>query len=148
MTAFSTTTVPGRLQRVHRILFNRPLFIWGPVVIYCLVIFALSSHPVLAPPVFFPAVDKFIHAIEYAVLGSLWTRAISQSWKALPVSRVLLSAVLFTTFYGISDEWHQAYVPGRTPEIADVLANMAGGILGSLGFIWFKARKKMSRLCL
>jgi VanZ family protein len=87
-----------------------------------------------------------MHTAGYAVLGGLWTRAISQSWRALPTTRVLLSAVLFTTLYGLSDEWHQTYIPGRTPEMADILADIVGGMLGSLGFLWLKARKKVGWL--
>ena len=131
--------MPHEFQHARRFLS-----IWGPVGIYGLAIFALSSRSGLAVPAFFPAMDKFIHAAEYAVLGGLWVRALSQSWRALPASRVLVSTVLFVTLYGISDEWHQAYMPGRTPEIADVLADTAGGALGSLGFLCYKARLKKS----
>lgn len=131
----------NRFQRARHFLFT-----WGPVGIYSLAIFAFSSRSNLAVLASFPAMDKFIHAAEYAVLGGLWVRAVSQSWRALPTSRVLVSAVLFVTLYGISDEWHQAYVPGRTPGMADALADTAGGTLGSLGFLCFKARRKAGRL--
>jgi VanZ family protein len=129
------TAVPNGFQHARRFLST-----WGPVGIYSLVIFAFSSRSDLAVPAFFPVMDKFIHTAEYAVLGGLWVRAMSQSWRALPTSRVLVSAVLFVALHGISDEWHQAYVPGRSPEIADVLADTAGGVLGSLGFLWFRHR--------
>ena len=129
--------MPDGPQHMHRFLLT-----WGPVGVYSLAIFGLSSLSNLAAPFLFPAVDKFIHTVEYAGLGGLWARAMSQSWRALPASLVLLSATFFVGLYGISDEWHQAYVPGRTAEITDILADTIGGALGSLGFLWLKARKK------
>jgi len=32
--------------------------------------------------------------------------------------------------YGITDEWHQMYVPGRTPDLADWIADVVGVLLG------------------
>jgi VanZ family protein len=138
--------MPSGFRRLSRFLFNL-FFTWGPVGMYCFIIFTLSSRPGLAAPLPFPAADKLAHALEYAILGGLWARAMSQSWRTSSPSPILLSAVLFTTLYGVSDEWHQAYVPGRIPEIADIFADMVGGVLGSLGFFWCKAQKKAGGLC-
>ena len=32
--------------------------------------------------------------------------------------------------YGITDEWHQMYVPGRMPDVVDWLADVAGLVTG------------------
>ena len=43
--------------------------------------------------------------------------------------RRALAAVLVATLYGISDEAHQAFVPGRYPDRFDVLADCVGATL-------------------
>ena len=39
--------------------------------------------------------------------------------------------VLAVLAYGVSDELHQAFVPRRSPDVMDVLADLAGGALGA-----------------
>jgi VanZ family protein len=39
------------------------------------------------------------------------------------------------TLYGLSDEWHQFYVPQRMSDWADVLADLVGSTLGCLTYI-------------
>jgi VanZ family protein len=38
---------------------------------------------------------------------------------------------VLTALYGLSDEWHQSFVPARYAEAGDVLADLLGGLLGS-----------------
>jgi len=45
---------------------------------------------------------------------------------------IVLSA-LSATLYGISDEIHQHFVPSRTADIADMIADVAGSIMGVAG---------------
>ena len=47
------------------------LWLWGPVVGYCALIFLLSAQSDLSPPVF---------SLEYGVLGILWVRGVKASW--------------------------------------------------------------------
>ena len=41
-------------------------------------------------------------------------------------------ATLIATVYGITDEWHQSYVPGRTSDPLDVVADFVGALLATL----------------
>jgi VanZ family protein len=53
---------------------------------------------------------------------------------------VFLSTVVFTGAYGLSDEWHQMYVPGRSVSLLDALADVCGGTLGGASFrlwLWY-----------
>jgi VanZ family protein len=43
---------------------------------------------------------------------------------------VAAGAWLAVVAFGISDEWHQSFVPGRSADVLDVLADAAGGALG------------------
>lgn len=44
-------------------------------------------------------------------------------------------SVAATTVYGVSDEWHQSFVGGRSAEVADVVADFAGSVIGSWFFL-------------
>ena len=44
-------------------------------------------------------------------------------------------AVLLATLYGVTDEGHQWFVPGRTAEVADLVADAVGAAVAT-GLIW------------
>lgn len=76
--------------------------------------------------------DKLLHLVEYAILGLLLARAIKKTFKFEDV-RKLCSLVLVIAFiYGLSDEFHQAFVPGRTVSLFDALSDAVGALLGAL----------------
>ena len=113
------------------------LWYWGPVCGYAGLIFYLSSqpHPEQDLPSFVMLFsDKVLHAIEYALLGVLCYRAFrwgtNQSWgqQAIPL------AVLLASFYGASDEVHQAFVPFRDSSWQDWLADTIGAAIGAVSW--------------
>ena len=110
---------------------------WLPVIIYCSIIFYLSSGPVPQEIPTYPNIDKLLHIVEYAILGILFTRAI-YNHKFRSKKKLFILSILLTTLYGISDEFHQYFVPYRTSDIIDVFADISGGIIGSLIYIWRK----------
>src|SRR5690349_1643138 len=98
---------------------------------WALVIFVLSSIPGAAFPhskLF--SYDKLLHAGVYAVLGAFTFMALPRSWS-LRTSVLVLAAGAITTLYGFSDEFHQIFVPGRSADLRDVLADCVGGFLGA-----------------
>jgi VanZ family protein len=101
---------PGRLGRWQW---------WVPVFIYALFIFSLSARAYPdAQPIFS---TKLFHPVEYLVLGSFISLALLPALKGRGLiafsSRVFLIGVLFAA----SDEFHQAFVPGRSCRLTDVL---------------------------
>ena len=102
---------------------------WGPVIAYALAIFALSSQsefdfgPRLVWKLVFDF-DKVAHAIEYGILAALILRA----------SQRPLWAFVGASLYGLSDEIHQYFVPGRSANPLDLLADMTGA--GLVVFTW------------
>ena len=87
-------------------------------------LFGLSSLPAGATPpspISFPGDDKVVHAALYAVLGGLLRVALGRSGPA-----VALAAA-----YGVTDEVHQAFVPGRDADVFDGLADLLGAALGA-----------------
>jgi VanZ family protein len=113
--------------------FSKVFIAWYLILAYLAVVFILSSFP--RPP-YLGEVEKYIpdfvlHVVEYAILGFLLVRALGLSFA--PISRwsLFILVTLLGTFYGFSDEWHQSFVPGRTPSIHDLLADAVGTMIGS-----------------
>ena len=101
---------------------TRALSAWLPVVAWAGLIFALSSIPDLGTGLggWDLLLRKLAHAAEYAVLGALLLRALGRE----------LPAVVAGIAYAVSDEVHQAFVPGRDGAALDVLVDAAGVLIG------------------
>ena len=99
-------------------------------------IFALSS--VSEPPPLPEGSDKHLHALLYAGLGALLVRA----WAGGLVGRrirgtAVVAAVTIAALYGVSDEFHQWFVPPRAVEAGDVAADTIGAAVAALGlYAW------------
>jgi len=95
-----------------------------PILIWCSIIFYLSSIPLVGKPVGIRISDKLLHTVEYFPLAFLLLRAFYNS-------RFKIGAywfgILFTILYGISDEVHQLFVPGRIFSLLDILFDSLGG---------------------
>jgi VanZ family protein len=115
---------------------NRWIWYWLPVVAYAALIFYLSSlpHPEEnLPKILFEKLgDKLLHMIEYAVLALLFYRASRRAAGPRIAQRALLLTILVVSFYGMTDEVHQAFVPFRESTWSDWLADTAGGIIGAV----------------
>jgi VanZ family protein len=101
---------------------------WAPVLIYMGAIFLLSADS--DPPAPSAISDKTLHAIAYAGLAVLVFRAVAGGVAARMTARAAAVTLLITTGYGASDELHQMFVPGRSPELYDLFADAVGGALG------------------
>lgn len=106
------------------------LFYRLPVFIYCAAIFIQSSYPsaVHAPEI--PHIDKLVHFLGYGLLGILFFRAFRISRLGKTPDSLMLMSIAASALYGISDEIHQYYVPSRSADIIDVLADTLGSIYG------------------
>jgi len=109
------------------------LIFWFPVLAYCVIIFIASSMERPLPDTDIPNLDKFLHMVEYGILSYLIIRALMGSEVKLPHGKLIVLAVIFATLYGASDEAHQMFVPGRTAEISDLLADLIGA--SAAGFL-------------
>jgi VanZ family protein len=89
-------------------------------------------------------IRKCGHLTEYAILALLLWRALNQSKNKLsPWSwPKVLGALLIVFLYAASDEFHQSFVPTRTPLFSDVLIDTAGGAIGLLALWFFRHRRK------
>jgi VanZ family protein len=110
------------------------------VVLYCAGLFVLSAQP---PPVdpqpLFPHDDKVKHAVLYAGLAALVFLGLVKGPRPWPAAVLFWAPVAFAVVYGISDELHQAFVPGRAPDPLDVAADGAGA-LAVQALLWWRYR--------
>ena len=118
----------GRI--VLRILY------WIPALSLAITIFVLSSIPdfgVLERS-FLTQHDKITHLIVYGLLAWWVLWGWGKGMRGRPGIRRLIVAVAAVAVYGISDEFHQTFIPGRLACVEDWLADMVGGALGSAAF--------------
>ena len=88
--------------------------------------------------------DKALHAIAYCVLGLTVLFAIPEETYIANPYRISLLIVLFCLLYGISDEFHQSFVPNRYPSVYDIVADTVGGVIAVL--IWPKVKNRLTLL--
>lgn len=114
------------------------LRLWGPVVAWAAAIFAVSSMTFGGGGPGIP--DWLSHAGVYAVLGVLLSRALVGGFpRPLSLAGALL-VFLIGTLYGVSDEFHQRFVPTRHSSAADVAKDAVGTALGALAYRLAAAR--------
>lgn len=112
---------------------GRRLFLWAPVAGMMALQVALSSRsdlPSLPLLPSLPGSDKAAHAGWFFLLGLLAWRAarLGEGW---PRRKAALALVLGALLWGITDEAHQSFVPGRAVEAADLAADVAGAALAA-----------------
>ncbi len=130
---------------------NKLFFI--PLILWMIIIFYFSHQPVnessqLSEGISKPIVEKLesiiktdiveekfdylirkiAHFTEYMILGILMYIASSKNNR----NKKVLWCILLCALYAITDEVHQAFVPGRAPRVFDVLIDTAGSITGIL----------------
>lgn len=109
----------------------RLLGLWAPVAAWMALIFAFSAMRM--PPGGASVPDWSSHGAVYAVLAILLCRALAGGLHPLPARGTAL-AVALAAVYGVTDEWHQMYVPQRVAEVSDLAKDLGGALLGAMIF--------------
>jgi VanZ family protein len=133
---------------------------WVLVILWCIQIFYFTALPVyndehtrgflvrLLTDVFpkdsvgITVIDYLIrktaHVTVFGILAILFKMAINIERR-----QGYLLAWALTAFYAGTDEWHQAFVPGRTSSVYDVMIDSAGALIFLLClFSWNKTKRK------
>ena len=108
------------------------------LLLYCSFIFWLSSKPSLPTPFLFIHQDKIFHMVAYFFMGILAWLLFSQCFAKQSI--VIIVSISYCSLYGISDEWHQSFVPGRDADSMDWLADTLGASI-SLIAVYLKKMK-------
>lgn len=116
----------------------RRLLSWLPAAAWAATLFWLSSRPTLPGPEI-PYFDKVAHFGAYALLGALL------AWGADRSRAPLAVAVVLGLLYGASDEIHQMYVPGRSPDALDWAADAAGVATACFLYTRWRSRRAAAR---
>jgi VanZ family protein len=127
----------------------RPLLRWLPAVLCMAIIFALSSRTggqldTWLPwfQELFPALTSFnpVHYAAYFALAGAF--AFGFGFARLNVWRGL-AVILLCVAYGATDEWHQSFVPMRSPDVHDLLHDGIGATVAVLLlWLWRFARTR------
>ncbi len=120
------------------------LLYWLPVLIYCYIIFYLSSRESITLIPSIQYIDKVIHMAEYGVLGILLFRAFQKTLTYNRSTRIVLLSIIFATIYGISDEIHQSFIPSRTADIYDAIFDLLGAAIAAQGYSLLSKKVKKS----
>jgi len=103
------------------------LNLWLPVILWALIIFKFSSGVVpQASALYWPnfAFMKSAHVFFFGVLSVILYRALRG--EGLSRKKAAIWAVVLTTLYGASDEFHQMFTQGREARVRDVFIDGIG----------------------
>jgi len=102
---------------------------WGPAALWAAVLFFMSTLSDVPGDAWFPLADKVGHLGLYGVLGATLAWGRHRSGARMPHAWPVAAGIA----YGLSDEWHQSFVPGRDVSLGDWGADTLGVVLG----YWF-----------
>jgi VanZ family protein len=88
-----------------------------------------------------PSVQNALHVPAYATLAWAWRWALC-AWFRMPVAQAV-GACAIASAYGIFDEWHQYFVPGRYASLTDVTLDVAGAVVGIWLAAWMGSRARI-----
>jgi VanZ family protein len=98
---------------------------WRWLAPLCVVVGILVITSLPHPPAMPGQSDKLVHGGAYALLGA------SVAWAALPQSfKTVAVLAMLVSLFGAVDEWHQQFIPNRSMDTRDWLADTIGGSLG------------------
>lgn len=123
--------MPANQKNNQRLRFIR---LWLPVIVWMGVIFYFSSLSAKDIPSLFPSQDIVFHIVIYALLAYFFARALKNTHSGITLSKSILLTVIFGVLYGVSDEFHQIFTPGRIASGFDLFIDGIGSLLGSLSY--------------
>jgi len=118
--------------------FLIPAFIWFLIIIW-LISLPASSIP-KTPFLNIPLIDKLAHAFLFGVFVVLLNYGFYKQVHQLFKDHFYTFSFVFAVIMAISTEWIQeSLARGRSAEVSDIAADVAGSILG-MAFFWFWKR--------
>lgn len=109
-----------------------------PLLAWCVFIYTVSSIPQTRIPNLLNYTDKIVHAGVFFIL--CWLAHVALHFQPVHWLRKqsLTIAMVFVILFGVSDEYHQMFTPGRTTEIWDLVADAVGGGFYVSLYMYFK----------
>jgi VanZ family protein len=114
----------------HKILFRVPALLIAGAIWF------LSSQSILPQPKGILGFDKLQHLIAYLVLaGAVGFWISPEFWRQRRFLALFLVG-LVSSAYGVIDEVHQLFTPGRDCNVWDWIADTLGAVLGAAAVMW------------
>jgi VanZ family protein len=110
---------------------NRIKVLVIPLIVYWILLFIGTTLPSAKYADFFEISDKIKHFSAYSILAILLGLNLyfQEKWKSLSLFHLNYTFII-CGIYGILDELHQLFVPNRSAEVLDWVADILGTILG------------------
>ena len=141
-------TIAGGMPSKNRLRISsvqeRRILVWLPAVAWAALIYFISAQPKEAfERLGLPSLLVFVggHLVVYFVLMVLLVVALRYS-SSLSPNHVYMVAFLLIVLYGLSDEYHQSFVPGRTATIVDWLVDLIGAGAAWIILVRWEHRRK------
>lgn len=94
-------------------------------------------------------IRKAAHFSEFAALGFFLCLHLSAICRRTPIPRYPIWAFAIGSLYGVTDEIHQLFVPGRSGECRDMLIDSIGVLAGTAimaGILRAVSRKRLKQI--
>ena len=121
---------------------KRILSHWLPPLVWMGLIFVVSAQsklPHLEEAWLDTLLKKGGHALAYGILAWLYLRTLRDRFRRPPVAYVISFSL--AALYGLSDEYHQTFVPGRNGTLWDVAVDSLGAC-GAMLLEWRLQRRR------
>ena len=89
-------------------------------------------------------IRKSAHLIEYFILTLLSVSLLKEYTKNKKI--IIITSLIFCFIYACMDEFHQAFVIGRTNSFRDVLIDTTGGLLFIITYIIYNLKYKRNSM--
>ncbi len=111
---------------------RRVVLAWLPAIAYMALIWTVSSFSIVPLPIDrVPMRDKGVHFLEYGALGLLVGHAVLRTAQTPSRLRATIATILVCASWGMLDEIHQVFVPGRSGDLLDFVADLLGATTGA-----------------
>ena len=124
-------------MRNKSFISNRP-WLW-PLAVAAMIFWASSHSRVAMPDLGLANFDKVAHFSIYGLLATLTAR-LGRNRRAAWLALLAVSA------FGVTDEWHQSFVPGRSCEVLDWVADTLGAALAVGCYVGWERYRRLLEL--
>jgi len=112
-------------------------------VLVAVAIFIGSSIPGSLSPAHPEFLNVIGHFSEYFLLAALITVATNAPQRKLWIAALI--GIAIASLYGVSDEFHQLFVPGRTSDQMDWVTDTVGALFGAATAVWVISARIVNR---
>ena len=109
---------------------KRLLRFWLPPALWVAAIFIFSSYPTAPVSTIYWrefVIKKSAHIIEFGILTILLYRGFRN--YNVGKGNAAIFSIFISLIYGVFDEFHQSFTPGREPRVRDVVFDTIGALL-------------------